>query len=184
MIDELTTEASWTPPTPWQAHPEWWHAPDNQSTETEVSKLVAAFVRALQPEYMIETGTHKALTSMMIGRALVDNGHGRLVTLETDEGLAELAAMQLRGLPVEALHQSSMTFTPEQPIDMCWLDSETYLRVAEFALFRPFMHQGTLVGMHDTAPHHGAYGDMVDQIPGTRSIRLHTPRGVTFLQVM
>ena len=183
VTNERISEASWTPPTPWQLRPERWHAPDNQSTETEVSRLVAAFVVALQPDYVIETGTHKATTAMMIGRALMDNGHGHLDTLETNYELATAAKATLRGLPVTVLNQSSMNFQPGAKIDFAWLDSETYLRVGEFALFRPYMHPGTVVGMHDTAPHHGAYGDMVDQMPGTRSIRLHTPRGVTFLQV-
>jgi len=179
-----TTEASWTPPTTWQEHPERWHADDNQATEHEVSKLVAAFVTALQPDYCVETGTNSAQTALCIGRALLDNRHGQLITLETDPDLAAAAQRKLRGLPVTALNVSSVNFTPTQRIDFAWLDSETYLRLAEFSLFRPYLHAGSLVGFHDTAPHHGAWGDMVDLLPDTRSIRLHTPRGVTFVQVM
>jgi predicted O-methyltransferase YrrM len=180
----FTTEASWTPATHWQMRPEWWHADDNQATEHEVTRLVAAFVTALQPQYVVETGTNSGQTALAIGRALKENGHGHLDTLETDAELAKAAKEKLHGLPVTVLNQSSMNFHPGQAIDFAWLDSETYLRVGEFNLFQPFMHEGTIVGMHDTAPHHGVYGDLVDQLPGTRSIRLHTPRGVTFLQLV
>jgi hypothetical protein len=41
-------------------------------------------VRALQPEIIVETGTHLGLGSCVIAAALLRNGHGRLATIDVD----------------------------------------------------------------------------------------------------
>lgn len=43
-----------------------------------------ALVRALQPEHVVETGTHFGLGSCAIAAALLRNGHGRLTTIDID----------------------------------------------------------------------------------------------------
>lgn len=184
MTLELMSESSFTAPRPDCPRPELWHAVDAYSTEVEVSELVATFVRALQPELVVETGTCVGLTALMIGQALAANGHGRLVSLEVNDELAAGARQTCAGLPVEILTMSSMDYVPGEPIGFAWFDSLLSLRVAEFERFRPWLTAGTIVGFHDTGPQFGQYGDDVAQIPGTRSIRLRTPRGVTFAEVL
>lgn len=179
----VVVESTWTAPRPDCPHPEWWSSTDPQSTEIEVSELVAGFVRALQPEYVVETGTCIGQTARMIGEALAANGHGRLDTLELDPGRGKVARAICDGLPVTVHYGSSLDFTPAAPIGFAWLDSETQLRIPEFQRFRPLMVPGAIVGFHDTAPHQGPWGRQVERLPGTRSIRLLTPRGVTFVQV-
>jgi hypothetical protein len=44
-----------------------------------------ALVRALQPEVVVETGTHLGLGSCVIAAALLRNGHGRLATIDIDD---------------------------------------------------------------------------------------------------
>lgn len=177
-------ESEFTYPNPDCPRPDWWSAEDGQSTEREVTELVAAFVRALQPEYVVETGTCWGFTAFAIGSALQANGHGRLVTLEVDAERAAAARERCAGLPVEVIECSSLEFTPEQSIGFAWFDSLLELRIPEFERFRPWLPHGTVVGFHDTSPYMGSvYGQFVEQIPGTRSIRLRTPRGVTFTEV-
>lgn len=180
----VVAESTWTKPRADCPHPEWWHATDPQSTEIEVSELVAAFVRALQPEYVIETGTCIGQTAQIMGLALQANGHGRLDTLETDPERAEFSRSRCAGLPVSVHEMSSLEFTPAEPVGFAWLDSRTDLRVAEFEQFRDHFIPGAIVGFHDTAPHQGVWGREVERIPGTRAVRLRTPRGVTFVEVM
>ncbi len=43
-----------------------------------------AIVRALQPDNVVETGTHLGLGSCVIAAALLRNGHGRLTTIDID----------------------------------------------------------------------------------------------------
>jgi predicted O-methyltransferase YrrM len=178
----VVSESTWTKARPDCPHPEWWSSTDPQSTELEVSELVAAFVRALQPEYVLETGTCIGQTAEIIGRALEANGHGRLETLETDPERAAFSRQRCDGLPVSVLETPSLEFAPPSPIDFAWLDSRTELRVAEFERFKPHLSPWAVVGFHDTSPHQGVWGRAVESLPGTRAIRLRTPRGVTFVE--
>ena len=43
-----------------------------------------ALVRATQPDHVVETGTHLGLGSCAIAAALLQNGHGRLTTIDVD----------------------------------------------------------------------------------------------------
>jgi Methyltransferase domain len=43
-----------------------------------------SLVRALQPDHVVETGTHLGLGSCAISAALLRNGHGRLTTIDVD----------------------------------------------------------------------------------------------------
>lgn len=179
----IVSESTWTPPRPDCPNPGWWHSTDNQSTEIEVTELVAGFVRALQPDYVIETGTCIGQTAHAVGLALRDNGHGRLDTLETDPDRAAIARRRCAGLPVTVLEQPSLEFTPAGPVGFAWFDSLIELRVPEFHRFRSFLAPGAVVGFHDTGPHFGDYGDVIAAIDGLSTMRLRTPRGVTFAQL-
>lgn len=180
----IYAESAWTKPRPDCPHPEWWHSTDPQSTEIQVSELVAGFIRAVQPEYVVETGTCVGQTAHIVGMALQANGHGRLDTLETEPDRAKLSRQRCSGLPVTVHETPSLEFEPAQRIDFAWLDSRTELRVPEFERFRPWLGEGSIVGFHDTSPHKGVYGSLVEALPGTRAIRLRTPRGVTFVEVL
>lgn len=174
-------ESELTAPSPHCPSPHLWHAHDGMATEVEVLELVAAFVRALQPEVVVETGTHRGFGSEAIGIALAQNGHGHLYTTEIDEALHAEATERVIGLPVTCLLQSALDFVPPGPIDFAWFDSETNLRVPEFRAYRQYMHDRTVVGFHDTAPHHG-YRPTLDDL-GIALLDLPTPRGVTFGRV-
>ena len=178
------SEATWTAPRPDCPHPERWTATDPQSTELEVTELVGAFVRALQPDYVVETGTCLGQTAWMIGQALQANGRGRLDTIEYDAERVEHSRAVCDGLPVTVHEMDTMRFVPFEPIGFAWFDSETHLRIPEFVRFRSQMLPGAIVGFHDTGPHKGAWSDELLTLPGTRAIRLPTPRGVTFMEVV
>jgi hypothetical protein len=165
-----------------------------------VSELAGTFVRALQPETVIETGTYQAQTSMAIARALAVNGHGHLWTVELDPGLAGQAERMLAGLPVTVACADSRDWEPPGGIGFAWIDSgpvstvpgvlqaggmgET--RLDEIRAWLPLFEPGAIIGIHDTAPHHPVTATLAPLfasgvlLPG---ITLRTPRGVTFAQV-
>jgi hypothetical protein len=180
----ITGEHLFTLASDWCPNPQWWTGRDNQSAEVEVSDLVAAFVRAVQPNYVIETGSAHGHTARAIGVALGQNGHGRLDTLEVDPELAQESRRRCANLPVTVHDLSSLDFTPAEQVGFAWFDSLIELRIPEFDRFRPWMRPGTIVGFHDTAPHHGKWGQQIADHPGLRSIFLRTPRGVCFAEVL
>jgi predicted O-methyltransferase YrrM len=181
---QQVTEDRFTTPRDDCPHPERWTATDRESTETEVVALVAGFVRALQPEFVLETGTAYGICAVAIGRALARNGQGRLVTVEVDPERVRMARAATRRLPVEVLEIGSLDYEPDDWIDFAWFDSWTNLRVAEFRRFLPRMHAGTIVGFHDTGPHFALHGEIEGLVDEglLHTINLPTPRGVTFGQ--
>ncbi len=175
-------ESEFSPPSDFCPHPEFWHAHDGMATEVEVLELVAAFVRALQPELVVETGTHRGFGAEAIGRALAMNGHGHLYTLEVDLRLVVESRARVDGLPVTVIHRPATSFVPPAPIDFAWFDSDTDQRTREFQTYRPHMHSRTLVGFHDTHPRH-MYRPQLDDL-GIQLLDLPTPRGVTFGRIV
>jgi predicted O-methyltransferase YrrM len=175
-------ESIFTAPRQYCPRPDRWHAIDDLAAEIEISALVAAMVTATRPHLAIETGTHVGHTALQIGRALTNpDAPGQLITLEICDHLASAAETRCAGLPVTVIRQSSLEWEPECPIDFAWFDSETHLRGEEFRRFLPWMHERTIVGFHDTAPHHSTrtYIDpLVDEGLLEPPLYLPTPRGV------
>ncbi len=91
--------------------------------------MVAEFVVALQPELVIETGTAFGQTAEAIGHALAANGHGRLVTIETDSERVDFSRNRCGELPVTVLEMSSLDYTFDGPVDFAWFDSLIDLRI-------------------------------------------------------
>lgn len=138
---------------------------------------------ALQPEYVLETGTAFGQTAQAIGAALKLNGHGQLVTLETDPDRAESSRSRCVGLPVAVLEVSSLDYTPDQPIDFLWLDSLPHLRADEYRRYRPYLSDRAVVGVHDTGPQHTVRPTIEALVASGElgePLWLPTPRGVCF----
>ena len=183
--DGATTEARYTAPREDCPHPERWHSADPDSTEHEVTELVAAMVTALQPDFVVETGTAFGQTAEAIGRALQRNGQGRLVSLEVDPARVAASRARCEGLPVTVEQTPSLDYTPDSPVDFAWFDSLVDLRPEEFRRYLPHMHPRTVVGFHDTGPQHRVR-DLLRPLEAEGLITplyLPTPRGVCFARV-
>lgn len=130
-------------------YPECWHSTEEESTELEVTELIAGLVRGLQPRLVIETGSGYGQTTMAIAEALDRNGHGMLITYEHDPGrrasLPKHSRVKVEGASLEADLVGVV-------IDFAFFDSFPEFRVDEFRLFRQWMRPGTIVAFHDTAP--------------------------------
>ncbi len=179
MIDLI--ESRFTVPRDDCPHPEWWHSVDDESTELEVSELVASFVRALQPDLVVESGTAYGQTARAIGHALKANGHGSLLTYEIDQRRASIALARCVGLPVLLF---TVPFRPTvEGIGFAWIDGHIDERVADLESCRPLFALGAIVGVHDSSPFHGIR-PALEALDWIRWIHLPTPRGVMFGQVL
>jgi predicted O-methyltransferase YrrM len=188
----MEPENRFTPARPFCPNPEYWHSRDSESTEYEISKLVAALVTAIQPEFVVETGTAYGITAYNIGMALLKNGHGRLVSLEADKHMFKDAQDRIAQspflLPVELRLENSMDYVPPQIIDFAFFDSWQEGRAIEFLRFynMGLLKGGTIVTFHDTAPHHQVwkYVKELEDIGLIKTITIHSPRGLTIAQVI
>lgn len=180
-------ESRFTVPRPECPHPERWTSADIEATEDEVIIGVGGLVRLLQPEYVVETGTHRGFMAAAIGRALHDNGHGRLDTVEIDDDLRREAESRCVGLPVNLHGCDSRQFTPAAPIDFAWFDSgDGTIRFEEFLTYWSHMHDRTIVGFHDVGKHYMGMRQGVLALHARGllvPIFLPTPRGVALCQV-
>ena len=125
MMDPLS-EARWTAPRPDCPHPERWHSTDDDSTEIEVSDLVAAFVGALQPDLVIETGAAFGQTTAAIGSTLASSGYGgRIISCEPDPDRFDKARERCVGLPVTILPVTSLEMIAAltEDVGFAWFDS-------------------------------------------------------------
>jgi predicted O-methyltransferase YrrM len=192
----MELESRFTDPRPDCMHPERWHSPDPDSTEIEVSRLVAAFVEALRPDLVIETGTAFGQTAELIGDALGDVPDTWLITFETDPQRAQHARERCIATRVEVREKPSLVGIQEMvdagtygKVGFAWLDSLFELRVSELAAIRPLLSKGAIVGIHDCGePGATKYSEFATTVAaaatrmGFNRISLPTPRGVTFLQ--
>lgn len=192
----MEPESRFTTPRPDCRNPERWHSPDSDSTEIEVSRLVAAFVEALRPDLVIETGSAFGQTAELIGQVLHTAGVGHLVTFEVDPARVSATAERVAGLPVQVQPRPSLEGIQilldtghAGRVGFAWLDSLFELRVPELRAIRPLLREGAIVGIHDCGEpgftkYPGFAAEVADaaQEMGFNRISLPTPRGCTFLQ--
>lgn len=184
----------WPPRTPqwWCPHPERYHSDNDDASEHEVSLLAAAFVTALQPDVVIETGTHTGQTARLIGEALARNGQGHLHTIETEECFAVPARQNCAGLPVTVVQDDSQHWLRSGevpgPVGFAWIDGLWEHRIPDIEALLPHMAPGGIFGIHDTGPQWPQQVEKQLQVLADagkiRLLTLRTPRGVTFAQVL
>ena len=169
-----------------------WHSANGTATEEEVAELIAAFVRGLQPELVVETGAYVGYTSRMIGEALQKNGHGQLVAIENSLKHFRLMRSRCRGLPVQPVYGSSLEWVPPEnwvtPIEFAFFDTNYPTRKSEFDHFRPYMNKYTIICWHDSGWHfENPIREHIEELAKLGNIQplfLPTPRGVCFARVL
>lgn len=192
----MPTEDAFTQPHAECRHPHLWHSPDSDSTEEEVTELIGGLIRALQPEYVVETGSAFGYTTVQIAEALKFNGHGFVTSLEIDSERAKQARDRLETAHLspwaEVLEIDSMMFVPPKWIGFAFFDSLYELRAAEFRRYHGLgtIRSGTIVAFHDTTSGlRGHHMDMRQEVESLwtegllRPIFLRTPRGIALCEV-
>lgn len=153
-------------------------------SETEVHRFLKALTVMLKPNFILETGTYEGDGTIAFAEGVVQNGFGRVVTLERSPDLAKTAHRKLSGYPVEVVTCNSLEYIPAEQIDILFLDSKRTLRREEFLRFRPFLHSKSLIIWHDSSyrvQNHAVF-DAVNELYEAGVIDrllLPTPRGIT-----
>lgn len=115
-----------------------------------------AIVRALQPDVVVETGTHLGLGSCVLAAALLRNGHGRLTTIDIDEDSGHLIDEPWASVIDRRIGSSLEELVKMRDVDMFLHDSlHTYeYEARELAAVEPNLRDGAIVlsdNAHDSA---------------------------------
>lgn len=170
--------------------PALWSMFDGWTAEVETLEFLYGLVRLVKPQFILETGTWHGFGATAMGRALKENGFGRLVTLEIDATSCQVARERLRMHRLESivtvLNQPSLTYEPSGPLDFLLLDSELGLREAEFKRFLPYLQQNAIIVFHDTSAEHGVVRAGIERLQRSGVLNaffLATPRGIAVCQL-
>ncbi len=131
-----------------------WTAPDEWASESEVSIFMGELVRLIKPDFVVETGTYLGFTAERIGWALGDLGRGRLVSLEVSPERVKQAQAQVGdagSFPVDVRLENSLTYEPDAPIDLLFVDSGFSDRMKEVRRFARWASPRCVVVCHDPA---------------------------------
>jgi predicted O-methyltransferase YrrM len=169
-------------PSPWCPHPEQYSAFDTDAGELEALECLAAIVRVVKPEFVLETGTNRGVSAMYLAEALRRNGRGRMVTLEINADYAADANELLGEYDLldycEVRLESSFAYQPPRCIDLLFSDAEMGNRIAEIERYRPWLAPRAWVAVHDSLKHRSVIGDLA-VLDWIERIDLPTPRGLT-----
>ena len=172
--------------------------------EGEVGEFLYGFVRLTKPDCILETGTHRGISTLYMAAALKENAKGHIWTLEIfDENIkASRALWRDTGVDSFAtcLKQDSLSYRPEGMFDILFLDSEPQYRFDEFVNFYPHLKPGGFIFIHDLHPNLGLsdvvvngmrnwpYGDFREKFGehildhSLQTFSFFTPRGFTVFQ--
>lgn len=164
------------------------------AVELEVGEFLNALVRMTKPEVVVETGTHKGFSTLMIAQALKANGKGHLYTVDlVDYGVMK-ECEQYGVAPFVTFTKSdssamiSKLVADVKKIDLLWLDAdhstEAVLKELEAAI--PLLKNGALVAFHDiiTDPREAkAVLEIRKQFSAWEYINFITARGFALMRV-
>ena len=164
------------------------------AVECEVGELLHAFVRSTKPKVVVETGTHKGFSSLMIASALRHNGAGRLYTVDLeDHGVAaELAKFGLGQWGTFIKGDGKIVIKdllPKLPtIDFLFLDADhsTESVYAEFVAGKPSLKPGSYIAFHDSridAREAAAVARILQENPRWQHLHFDTARGFDIIRV-
>jgi predicted O-methyltransferase YrrM len=167
---------------------------DGSAIELEIGELLYSLIRATKPEVVVETGTNKGFSGLMIADALRANGRGHLHTIDhLDFGPVErfktfgldsrVSFMCLKS--VEALGKLSKTLTGK--VDFLWLDADhdTKAVLAEIEAALPLLAPKAYIAFHDTTlfkTEDDAICQIRKRFPSWEYIRIISARGFDLMR--
>jgi len=163
------------------------------AVELEVGELLHSIVRTLKPRIIVETGTHKGFSALMMAKALQQNGSGHLYTVDmTDHGVKALFSRFGVSTLVTFYKTKSVDVLQSMPkdrkVDFLWLDADHAEEsvLAEMQAALPFLKPGSYVGFHDVLidPREDrAVKKIRQRYPDWEYIRFFSARGVDLMRV-
>lgn len=172
--------------------------------ECQVGEFLYALTKLLQPESVLETGTHYGISSTYIALALRENKKGNITTIDyVYHDQAKYIHDKTDVISyITQLQIDATTFVPNKKYQIVLLDTEPILRFEEFVKFYDYVDDGGIIIIHDLHPNlsynpnqdislpyaHWPYGDFRVKLGNfikehkVQIISFNTPRGLTVFQ--
>lgn len=170
-------------------YPQLWSMVDGWTAEVETLEFLYAFIRLVKPAIAVETGTWHGFTATAIGRAMQNNGFGKLTSLELDRESYEVAINNIAEEDLEpyvkVLHLHSLEYIPDEKIDFLLLDSELDTREIEFHHFAPYLNYNAYVIFHDVSEKHKIVREGINRLLALDNLHgffIPSPRGLAVFQ--
>ncbi len=137
--------------------------------EVEVGEFLHGLVRMIKPEAILETGTHKGISTAYMASALKENGNGKITTVEYEFLHWKEANKMFTELGfgdwINSLCQDVNTLEiANNQFDLIFLDTEPHLRFSEFLRFWHGLRPGGLIGIHDLNSNMGQTGVEINKV--------------------
>ena len=130
--------------------------PQDDSTALEEKMILYKEIKKLKPLHVIETGTHRGLTSLYMGHALYENKKGHLNTADpfewgAQQNIDKFPEIQSR-VTFHKLRGEDMILTCTDGIDFAFIDGyhEKIEVMTEMRALLPKLVKGAVVYFHDT----------------------------------
>ena len=170
-------------------YPQLWSMVDGWTAEVETLEFLYAFIRLVKPVFAVETGTWHGFAAMAIGKAMQNNGFGKLITLELDKESYEVSINKIVEEHLEpyvkVLHIHSLEYVPDGKIDFILLDSALDIREKEFHHFAPYLNHNAYVIFHDVSDQHKIVREGISRILASNNLHgflIPSPRGLAVFQ--
>ena len=178
---------------------------DAGGVEIEVGEFLYGLVRIVKPNRILETGTRYGISAAFMALGLIENGRGRLTTVEVEPSNVIQAKQlfnkaELAGV-IDLVRERVENWDPgDAQYDMIFLDTELQFRFGDMIRFWPYLCEGGLLMIHDLHSHmaqtgvmdhgilNGPYGVLPNAIKQMiwshelQSLHLRTPRGFYLVQ--
>lgn len=135
--------------------------PKDDSTDIGEKEFLYGLIRAIKPKVIVETGTHKGLTSCYMAAALKDNGEGELYTADPFEWGAQGNFNKFPELPISYYQIPGKTLNIKN-IDFLFIDGfhEKQEVLDEVNHFTPLLSPLAIVVFHDCHPSNSPSADV------------------------
>lgn len=166
----------------WSASASTWRSWNRMSPEHEFCEFVAAVVRLVKPEIVIETGVGQGFTTRRVAAALAPGSV--LKGFESDDAWRErLARLSFFHGPTRLLaEEPTPTDDDLASVDLLVADSVFDFRFDEVRRWAALAQQGSYIVVHDIGNGHPAWtphqrlGELITSL-GINGVRLPNPRG-------
>lgn len=134
--------------------------PSDDSTSEGEKMILYSLIRELKPETVIETGTHRGLTSVYLAQALVDNGKGVLHTCDPNDEWGQVGNFrkfpEIVGIVTFYRKMGSQMLREDidTPIDFAFIDGFHGRMdvIPEIKALLPLLSENAVVVFHDCWP--------------------------------